>query len=574
MNLFKIYLTHIINNIGKNKNLIQDLSIKDLDNINIEKPPEKFNFDLSSNAALILSKKMNANPRELANKIKNLLLSEIDDFETIEIAGPGFLNIKLSDKAWLKNISYIYKNKKKYGSNNFKKKYNVEFVSANPTGPLHVGHCRGAVFGDVISKLLIFNGNKVTKEFYVNDYGNQINIFAKSVFYRLKEIKFKEPFPYDNNLYPGDYIIDIANKILSKSPKIKLNNFDNIRKKLLKESINNSLFLIKKDLKRLGISHDKFFFESEIVKKNLIKKSLKKLKKNKLVITGYLEPPKGEDNPNWKKTKKLIFKSTHFGDDSDRSLQKEDGSWTYFANDLAYHSNKVSRNYNYLINILGADHTGYIKRINAAVSAVSNNKTKLICKVCQLVKLFKNGRPFKMSKRLGDFISVDDLLNEVDRDSIRFMMLNRGNDVELDFDFNKVMEKNKENPVFYVQYCYARINSLFRSLKINLNKEIKIDGKNFKPNTYEYKLLRKIIEWPRIMDIATNKLEPHRIPFYLYELSTIFHSYWSEGNKNDDFKFISGGKINKKTSFKIFQLISIILENGMSILGVSLPKKM
>ncbi len=574
MNLFKIYLTHIKNNIEKNKNLIQDLSIKDLDNINIEKPPEKFNFDLSSNAALILSKKMNANPRELANKIKNLLLSEIDDFETIEIAGPGFLNIKLSDKAWLKNISYIYKNKKKYGSNNFKKKYNVEFVSANPTGPLHVGHCRGAVFGDVISKLLIFNGNKVTKEFYVNDYGNQINIFAKSVFYRLKEIKFKEPFPYDNNLYPGDYIIDIANKILSKSPKIKLNNFDNIRKKLLKESISNSLFLIKKDLKRLGISHDKFFFESEIVKKNLIKKSLKKLKKNKLVITGYLEPPKGEDNPNWKKTKKLIFKSTHFGDDSDRSLQKEDGSWTYFANDLAYHSNKVSRNYNYLINILGADHTGYIKRINAAVSAVSNNKTKLICKVCQLVKLFKNGRPFKMSKRLGDFISVDDLLNEVDRDSIRFMMLNRGNDVELDFDFNKVMEKNKENPVFYVQYCYARINSLFRSLKINLNKEIKIDGKNFKPNTYEYKLLRKIIEWPRIMDIATNKLEPHRIPFYLYELSTIFHSYWSEGNKNDDFKFISGGKINKKTSFKIFQLISIILENGMSILGVSLPKKM
>ena len=574
MNLFKIYLTHIINNIGKNKNLIQDLSIKDLDNINIEKPPEKFNFDLSSNAALILSKKMNANPRELANKIKNSLLSEIDDFETIEIAGPGFLNIKLSDKAWLKNISYIYKNKKKYGSNNFKKKYNVEFVSANPTGPLHVGHCRGAVFGDVISKLLIFNGNKVTKEFYVNDYGNQINIFAKSVFYRLKEIKFKEPFPYDNNLYPGDYIIDIANKILSKSPKIKLNNFDNIRKKLLKESISNSLFLIKKDLKRLGISHDKFFFESEIVKKNLIKKSLKKLKKNKLVITGYLEPPKGEDNPNWKKTKKLIFKSTHFGDDSDRSLQKEDGSWTYFANDLAYHSNKVSRNYNYLINILGADHTGYIKRISAAVSAVSNNKTKLICKVCQLVKLFKNGRPFKMSKRLGDFISVDDLLNEVDRDSIRFMMLNRGNDVELDFDFNKVMEKNKENPVFYVQYCYARINSLFRSLKINLNKEIKIDGKNFKPNTYEYKLLRKIIEWPRIMDIATNKLEPHRIPFYLYELSTIFHSYWSEGNKNDDFKFISGGKINKKTSFKIFQLISIILENGMSILGVSLPKKM
>jgi len=574
MNLFINYLTEIKKTILKHKDLKIFMFKKNFSNIIIEKPPENFDFDFSSNIALVLAKVNKKNPREIAEKIKDAISKEIDDFSTIEVAGPGFLNIKLTKKAWIKNINNIFKNKNKFGSNKKRKKYNVEFVSANPTGPLHVGHCRGAIFGDVVSSLLIFNGNKVTKEFYINDYGNQINIFSESVFYRLREIKFNESFPGNKNLYPGSYIIDIAKKILKNNPKIKLNNFKEINKKLAKDSINYSMNLIKSDLKRLGIKHDKFFYESEIVKKNLIKKSLAKLKKEKLVIKGFLEPPKGEDNLNWKKTKRLIFKSTLFGDDSDRSLQKNDGSWTYFANDLAYHSNKVSRNYDYLIDILGADHTGYIKRITAAVKAISKNKTQLLCKVCQLVKLFKNGQPFKMSKRLGDFISVDDLLNEVDKDSIRFMMLNRGNDVELDFDFNKVLEKNKDNPVFYVQYSYARINSLFRSLKINLNKEIKLDLNKFEPNVFEYKLLRKIIEWPKVIDTASNRLEPHRVTFYLYELATIFHSYWSEGNKKDEFKFIVNGKINKITSFKIFQLISIILENGMSILGVSLPKKM
>ena len=574
MNLFTNYLTEIKKKVLKHKGIIGSISEKTLRNIIIEKPPENFDFDLSSNIALVLGKINKKNPHEIAEKIKDILSNEIDDFSNVEIAGPGFLNIKLSKKAWMKNINNIFKNKKNFGSNKKREKYNIEFVSANPTGPLHVGHCRGAIFGDVISNLLLFNGNKVTKEFYVNDYGNQINIFSESVFYRLKEIKFNQSFPNNKNLYPGSYIRDIAKKILKNNPKIKLNNFKKINEKLAKESINHSMNLIKSDLKHLGIKHDKFFYESEIVKKNLIKKSLKKLKNDNLVVEGFLQPPKGEENSNWKKSKKLIFKSTFFGDDSDRSLQKDDGSWTYFANDLAYHSNKVSRKYDYLINILGADHTGYIKRITAAVKAISKDKTKLICKVCQLVKLFKNGQPFKMSKRLGEFISVDDLLKEVDRDSIRFMMLNRGNDVELDFDFSKVLEKNKENPVFYVQYCYARVNSLFRSLKINLNKEIKLDLNKFEPNIFEYRLLRKIIEWPKVVDTASNRLEPHRVTFYLYDLATIFHSYWSEGNKKNEFKFIVNGKINKAVSFKLFQLISIILENGMRILGVSLPKKM
>ena len=263
-----------------------------------------------------------------------------------------------------------------------------------------------------------------------------------------------------------------------------------------------------------------------------------------------------------------------YGDDTDRAMQKNDGSWTYFANDVAYHYSKVNRKYDHLINILGADHTGYIKRITAAVSALSKNKIFLNCKVCQLVKLYKKGIPFKMSKRKGDFISVSDLLNEVDKDSIRFMMLNRGNDVELDFDFDKVLEKTKDNPVFYVQYCYARINSLFNSANLNLKKKIKFDTRKIKINTFEYKLLRKIIEWPRVVEISSTKLEPHRIPFYLYELSTIFHSYWSKGNEEPKYKFIIDGKINNKFSFIIFQLVAIILENAMNVLGVSLPRKM
>ncbi len=574
MNLLTNYLEVIKKTVKTNKEINALLLEKNFSNINIEIPPENINFDLSSNIALVLGKRNKINPNEVAIKIKKILSTKIKDFSSVEIAGPGFINIKLSNSSWIKNINLVLKSRNKFGNNKQKKKYNVEFVSANPTGPLHVGHCRGAIFGDVISNLLMFNGNKVTKEFYVNDYGNQINVFSESVFYRLKEIKENIIFPENKNLYPGKYIINIAKNILKKNPKIKLKNFNSIKKKLMKESITQSMNLIKNDLKNLGIKHDYFFYESEIVKKNLIKKSLKLLKKNKLVVEGFLQPPKGEDSSKWIKSKKLIFKSSLFGDDSDRSLQKDDGSWTYFANDLAYHSNKISRKFDYLINVLGADHTGYIKRITAAVKAISKEKVFLDCKVCQLVKLFKNGEPFKMSKRLGDFISVSDLLDEVDKDSIRFMMLNRGNDVELEFDFNKVLEKNKDNQVFYVQYCYARINSLFRSINANLKNEIKLNSHEFEPNNFEYKLLRKIIEWPKVVDTASNKLEPHRITFYLYDLATLFHSYWSEGNKKEEFKFVLNGKINKASSLKIFQLISIVLENGMSILGVSLPKKM
>ena len=574
MNIFDNYLLKITKIILKNKESLNLRNFKNLKNVNIEVPPKYFNFDLSTNISLVLSKTNKINPNDLAKSIKDLLLKNISHFEKIEVAKPGFLNIKLSKEGIVTNINSILKDRDTYGSKKLNKKYNLEFVSANPTGPLHVGHCRGAIFGDVLSNLLIFNGNKVTKEYYINDYGNQIKNFVESVYLRIREIKFNEKFPFKKNLYPGDYIKEIALNILENHKEVKFDNFKDCFEELKKLSLEGSMSLIKKDLKHLGISHDIFFSETELVKKDLVNKTVKILQSKNYVKEGYLDPPKGEPSKNWKKVKRLIFKSTEFGDDLDRALQKNDGSWTYFANDVAYHSHKINRKFDNLINILGADHTGYIKRISAAVSALSDKKIKFNCKVCQLVKLYKNGKPFKMSKRSGDFITVEDLLSEVNKDAIRFMMLNRSNDVELDFDFEKVKEKTKENPVYYVQYAYARINSITRTLKKKLSDKILIESKSFNPNEYEKKILRKIFEWPKIIESASYKFEPHKIPFYLYELSTLFHSYWSKGNEDKNYRFLENDKVKRLETLAFIYLTAIVIKNGMNILGVSLPEKM
>ena len=574
MNIFDNYLLKITKIILKNKESLNLDNLKNLENVNIEVPPKHFNFDLSTNISLVLSRTNKINPNDLAKSIKDLLLKNIDHFEKIEVAKPGFLNIKLSKEGIVTNINSILKDRDTYGSKKLNKKYNLEFVSANPTGPLHVGHCRGAIFGDVLSNLLIFNGNKVTKEYYINDYGNQIKNFVESVYLRIREIKFNEKFPIKENLYPGDYIKEIALNILENHKEVKFDNFKDCFEELRKLSLEGSMSLIKKDLKHLGISHDNFFSETELVKKDLVNKTVKILQSKNHVKEGYLDPPKGEPSKSWKKVKRLIFKSTEFGDDLDRALQKNDGSWTYFANDVAYHSHKINRKFDNLINILGADHTGYIKRISAAVSALSDKKIKFNCKVCQLVKLYKNGKPYKMSKRAGDFITVEDLLNEVNKDAIRFMMLNRSNDAELDFDFEKVKEKTKENPVYYVQYAYARINSITRTLKKKLSDKILIENKSFNPNEYEKKILRKIFEWPKIIESASYKLEPHKIPFYLYELSTLFHSYWSKGNEDKNYRFLENDKVKRLETLAFIYLTAIVIKNGMNILGVSLPEKM
>jgi arginyl-tRNA synthetase len=440
--------------------------------------------------------------------------------------------------------------------------------------PLHVGHCRGAILGDVISNVLIFNKHKVTKEYYVNDYGNQIINFTKSVYFRIRELKFNETFPNNEDLYPGDYLIDFAKNIISSNSDINFDNYDDISEKLTTLSIEQALLLIKKNLKSLGINHDNFVSEKNIVANNEVEEVIKFLEASKFVYKGKIKAPAGEDNQNWVEREQLLFKSTDFGDDKDRALQKSDGSWTYFASDVAYHKNKVDRNFDYLINILGADHAGYIKRISSSVEALSGTKGKLICKVSQLVKLIKDKKPFKMSKRKGDYITVDDLIEEVGKDATRFIMLNRSSDVELDFDFDAVKEKSKDNPLYYVQYCYARISSVFRHLNKDLNSNIDIDDYSFEYSNDEIKILKKVSEWPKCIEAASNKLEPHRIPIYLYELASEFHSYWNLGKQQPEKRFMNDQKEISPDKLVFLKAISNVIKSGMSIVGVDTPDKM
>jgi len=575
MNLFYNYQEKIFNSLKiLDKRKIIHIPRK-LKSFTVELPPKNQKADISCNAAMILAKVNNISPVKLAEILKKHLLLNFAEFKSIEIAGPGFLNIYFHIFFWAEYLTKVIKLSFKYGSNKVSKKnYNIEFVSANPTGPLHVGHCRGAVLGDALSNLLSFNGNKVTKEYYVNDYGGQIKNFVSSVNYRILEIVENKSFPKDKDLYPGDYIIDIAKKIIKNKSIRDFSNFEKIYKKLSSESLKYSMKLIMNNLNLLGVKHNNFVYESNLIDKKMVSKIIKKLEKKNYIYKGKLDSPKGEQTKDWKIRDQLLFKSTMFGDDADRPLQKEDGTWTYFAGDMAYHSHKVERKFDILINVLGSDHAGYTKRIESATKAISNNKVNLICKVSQLVKLFKNGKPFKMSKRKGDYITVEDLIKEVGKDSTRFMMLNRSNDVELDFDFEKVTEKSKDNPVFYVQYAYARINSIFRLLKLDLRSRIKLDSKKFTLNQYEIEILKKISEWSKCVELSSSRLEPHRIPFYLYELVTLFHSYWNLGKDNKEFRFVSKHNNINNSRLVVLQALSIVIKNGMLILGVSAPSSM
>ena len=575
MNLFSNYqkrFLHYLKSLEKKK--IIDLP-NHLKNLTVELPPKGHKADMSCNVAMILAKFNKKTPLDLANILKKNFLENFKEFEKIDVAKPGFLNINFKIDFWKNHLFKIIQSDANYGSNkNLQQKYNIEFVSANPTGPLHVGHCRGAILGDALSNLLKFNGHLVTKEYYVNDYGNQIKIFVLSVYHRILEITEKKIFPSNKDLYPGDYIIDIAKKIVEEKNIKDFKNFNKVYEKLAKESLKFSIELIKNNLDNLGVKHDSFVYESELIKNEFVSKTIKKLQKDNYVYKGKLEPPKGELSKNWKTRDQLLFNSTKFGDDTDRALQKEDKTWTYFASDIAYHAHKINRNFDILVNILGSDHAGYIKRITSAVRAISKNKINLVCKVSQLVKLFKKGEPFKMSKRKGDYITVEDLIKEVGRDSVRFMMLNRSNDVELNFDFEKVTEKSKDNPVFYVQYAYARINSIFRALKLDIENDIKLVNEDFTLNQYEIEILKKISEWPRCVEISSFKFEPHRIPFYLYDLVTLFHSYWNLGTEKKEFRFVLKNNSLNNSRLLLLQALFIVIRNGMSILGVSTPKSM
>ena len=577
MNIFDLYLDKIIILIKKlNKDGSLELP-ESLNGINVDIPPSNFDCDISTNVSMVLSKINKKSPTDVANQLITLIEKQDPNIESISVAKPGFINIKFKNIYWNNFIKNVHDDYKNYGVNikEKKKKYLIEFVSANPTGPLHVGHCRGAILGDVLSNILIFNKHDVSKEYYVNDYGNQIINFTKSVYFRSREILYDEKFPSDNiDLYPGDYLIDIAKNITSNNKNLTFDKFENISKELALLSVSESLKLIKANLESLGIIHDSFMSETSIVNAKEVEKVIIKLKNKNLVYEGKIKAPAGESDDKWVEREQLLFKSTLFGDDKDRALQKSDKSWTYFASDVAYHNNKLERNYDVLINILGADHAGYIKRITSVVEALSGSKNKLICKVSQLVKLIKEGKPFKMSKRKGDYITVNDLISEVGKDATRFIMLNRSSDVELDFDFTKVKEKSKDNPLYYVQYSYARISSVFRHAGLDINNDLKFDDFNFKYTKDETKILKKIAEWPKCIEVASLRLEPHRIPVYLYELASEFHSYWNMGKDDPSKRFINDKNKIPDDKLIFLKVISNVIKLGMDIVGVNTPEKM
>lgn len=567
MNIFEYYKDVFIKSLNDIK---IDESI--INKISVESPKDKKFGDISFNAPLILGSSLNKSPMILAEEFKLLISNSTKDFSKIEIAKPGFINFTFKNNIVVNFLNKIDSN---FGflNNKKKKKINIEFVSANPTGPLHIGHCRGAIFGDVLCNFLKSYGHDVTKEYYINDYGNQLQLFVKSIYFRILEIVKNEKFPEGDGLYPGDYIIDIANKILKENKINNLEKFEEVKHFLTPISIKVAMDIIKDDLKKMGINHDIFVSESEIVNKNILIKAIEKLKSKGDIYKGILPKPKG-DIEDWEPREQLLFKSTNYGDDVDRALQKSDNSWTYFANDIAYHFEKLNRNFDYYINILGADHSGYIKRLSSAVNAL-NEKIKFKIKISQIVKLYKSGKPYRMSKRAGDFILVKDLIDAVGKDSVRFMMVYRSSQSPLDFDFDKVTDKTKENPIFYVQYACARLNSLFEKTGMDINKEIENPKLECLTNIHEINLIKKILEWPKIINLCYNNLEVHYIPYYLYELSSEFHSFWNAGKIDENLKIV-GHNDKQVTLSRLFllQKLYFVIKKGLNILDIKMLKKM
>ena len=568
MSIFKFYKKKFISSLASHGFVLTEFNEK----LSVDIPKQEKFGDISFNVPLVIASSLKKNPIIVAQQVVDIFLKEFTEFKSIEVAKPGFINFKFNNNFWFDYLLHISDEKDLLKDNS--KKVNIEYVSANPTGPLHVGHCRGAVYGDTLANLLDYVGNFVTKEYYINDYGNQIHMFSKSVYARILEIQKSIKFDATSGLYPGEYIKDIAKSIIKKKLITSFEDYDQIKDDLGKFAMQEAMVMIKNDLLSLGIKHDLFVSETELVNKNNVKKAIKILEDKNYIYTGVLPKPKGDENEDWEPRDQLLFKSTLFGDDVDRALKKSDNTWTYFANDVAYHLYKLEREYDQYINILGADHAGYLKRLDACVTALSKEKVNFVCKVCQLVKLYKSGEPFKMSKRAGDFITAKELVDAVGKDAVRFMMIYRSNDSQLDFDFDLVTEKSKENPVFYVQYATARINSILRKVKID-TKTITKDDLNLLDTSYELEIIKKLSVWPKCLELSAVNLEPHRIPYYLYELSSMFHSYWNLGKENNNFKIVDNPNLNLvKARVFLINKILLILKSGLSILNVSAPESM
>jgi len=552
----------------------------DFANVTVEPPRDPLHGDMATNAAMVLAKPSGQKPRDIALKLAEQLMSD-GRIIAADVAGPGFLNLRLANDVWQGLIGQVLNMGQQYGTSSMGigKKVNVEYVSANPTGPLHVGHTRGAVFGDALAGLLAFAGYDVTREYYINDGGAQVDVLARSVYLRYLEAHGQQ-VAFEDGTYPGDYLIPVGEALKMKVGDAYVGKGEQFWLSEIREfATDQMMMLIREDLASLGITMDKFFSEKSLFGTGVIEKTIEGLRQDGLIYEGVLEPPKGKTPEDWEPREQTLFKSTEHGDDVDRPVMKSDGSWTYFAPDIAYHGDKVNRGFDQLIDILGADHGGYVKRMKAAVSALSGGNVPLDIKLIQLVKLFKNGEPFKMSKRAGNFVTLRDLVEQVGADVTRFVMLTRKNDAPLDFDFDKVLEQSRENPVYYVQYAHARGCSVMRraaDLGIDVSDAaLSMTDLTSVQHDSEIAVVKKVAEWPRLVEIAARTNEPHRIAFYLYELASDLHSLWNKGNEIPSLRFLQeDDKATSSAKIALVRSVCVVISAGLGILGVTPAEEM
>ena len=548
----------------------------DYANVTVEPPRDPAHGDMATNAAMVLAKPAGLKPRDIAEALATKLAGD-DRIASADVAGPGFLNMRLAATVWHGVVKAALTDPD-YGRSAMGQgqKINVEYVSANPTGPLHVGHTRGAVFGDALASLLDYAGYDVTREYYINDGGAQVDVLARSVYLRYLEAHGQE-VAFEDGTYPGDYLIEVGEALRAKVgdafvDKGEQDWLDEVRD----FATERMMQMIREDLAALGVSMDVFYSEKSLYGTGRIEAAIEDLRGKGLIYKGTLEPPKGKLPEDWEPREQTLFKSTEYGDDVDRPIMKSDGSWTYFAPDIAYHFDKVSRGFDALIDVFGADHGGYVKRMKAAVAALSDNAVPLDIKLTQLVKLYKNGEPFKMSKRAGTFVTLRDVVDAVGKDVTRFHMLTRKNDAPLDFDFDKVTEQSKDNPVFYVQYAHARVHSVLRKADVDVS-DATLAGADLSGLTHpaELALAAKLAEWPRLVEIAARTHEPHRVAFYLYDLASELHALWNRGNDDTSLRFIQEGD-SEATQAKIalIRAVSVVISHGLGILGVTPAEEM
>ena len=549
----------------------------DTSRITVEPPRDASHGDVSTNAALVLAKEAGCKPRDFGELLAKSL-AEDDMVTEAEVAGPGFVNLRLAPGFWQSRIAEILTAGVGYGDSTIGagRHVNVEYVSANPTGPMHVGHARGAVVGDALAGLLAKAGFDVTREYYINDAGAQVDTLARSAHLRYREVLGDDIGDIPEGLYPGDYLKDVGAAIArDRGDKWRDAPEADWLPEVRNIAIEAMMALIRDDLEALGVRHDLFRSERELVDSGAIETVVAELEGRNLVYTGVLDPPKGKTPDDWEPRPQLLFRATEFGDDVDRPLRKSDGSWTYFASDIAYHKDKFERGFESMIDVWGADHKGYVKRMQAAVKAVTEQRGTLDVRICNLVHLFQDGEPVKMSKRAGTFVTLRDVVDEVGRDVTRFIMLTRGNEAALDFDFAKVMEQSRDNPVFYVQYAHARACSVLRAAATEFSDMALDDAALAKADVSlladsgELGIIRLLAGWPRQVEIAAEAHEPHRIAYYLSDLAAAFHGHWTRGNENAELRFVLGDKPELSLArLSLVRAVAVVVASGLAVMGV------